>query len=253
MQYFRIRWLLSLWVFVAISGVAQTSEFDHTHSQWTAILKGAVKVSGPKSTVNYASLKKNPGALNAYLKSLSAVSKSQFNEWSKGDQVAFLINAYNAFTIKLILDHYPVKSIKKIGGFFSSPWKKDFFKLFGESFYLDRIEHEILRKNYKDARIHFAVNCASVGCPALRAEAYRGKDLDTQLNQQTQLFLSDTSRNRIKDDEKVIYASKIFDWFEEDFKPSVTVFLARHMKRDAAVLKTYKIKFLPYDWDLNGP
>lgn len=228
--------------------------FDHSHVRWNQILAQHVVLNGAASTFRYANLKSHPADLDSYLATLSKVDKSTFNSWTKNQQMAFLINAYNAFTVKLIIENYPVSSIKKIGGWFGSPWKKKFFKLFGEDYYLDRIEHEQLRPIYKDPRVHFAVNCASIGCPRLRPEAYRAEALDAQLNDQAQLFLSDTSRNYIESGKRTIYLSKIFDWFKEDFKPSPREYVAPLLNKSnpqAGELNGFQVKFLEYDWNLN--
>ncbi|MEO0336933.1 MAG: DUF547 domain-containing protein, partial [Pseudomonadota bacterium] len=206
--------------------------FDHSHKLFTEVLGNFVIVSGAKSTVNYKGLKKSPSQLNSYLGQLSAVSKKDYAKFSKEQKMAFLINAYNGFTLKLIIDNYPVKSIKDIGGLFSSPWKKEFFKLLGGDMYLDKIEHKILRKKFKEPRIHFAVNCASIGCPALRGEAFTADRLNVQLEEQAKIFLRDSSRNSIKKSKKEIHLSKIFDWFDGDFKrggSSVQKFVAPYM------------------------
>ncbi|MCB0421201.1 MAG: DUF547 domain-containing protein [Bdellovibrionales bacterium] len=233
--------------------------FDHNYKSYEEILKKFVVVSGPVSTVKYKSLKTNRTELDQFTQSLSSVTQKQFNEWTQPQQIAFLINAYNALTLKLIIDHYPVKSIKKIGSFFSSPWKKEFFSLFGKKSFLDHIEHGILRKKYSEPRVHFAVNCASIGCPALANFAYTAEKLEEQLQQQTKLFLSDSKRNTLNTKSKTLRLSKIFDWFEEDFsknKNSVAKFIAPHITGDKTLQKsiidgTYKIEFHSYDWNLN--
>jgi hypothetical protein len=236
---------------------AESEGFDHSHTKFTEVLKNFVIVSGPKSTVNYKALKKSPSQLNDYLADLSSVPMTDYKTFNKKQQMAFLINAYNSFTLKLIIDNYPVESIKDIGGLFSSPWKKEFFKLWGKDMYLDKIEHKILRKKFNEPRIHFAVNCASIGCPALRGEAFTAERLDVQLEEQAKIFLRDSSRNFIKKDKKEIYLSKIFDWFEEDFeKGSSTVqkFVAPYMTDDAELQKEmvkFDVEHTDYDWKLN--
>ena len=233
------------------------SIFDHTHSRWNDILKKYVSPSNSKSSFKYKELSKNSTILNKYLDELSTISEKEFNQWNRDQQIAFLINAYNAFTIRLILDNYPVTSIKKIGSFFSSPWKIQFFTLFGAKQNLDNIEHDILRKRYREPRIHFAVNCASIGCPALRAEAFVAEKLNAQLSEQTQNFLNDKSRNYI--DGEILYLSKIFDWFKEDFTfsdPTVQSFVSKYISSEPSSLNKlksnqFKIKYTPYDWNLN--
>lgn len=236
---------------------APAKEFDQAHAQWTTVLKNFVINKGAFTQVNYKALKENPQTLNTYLETLSQVEKPTFDKWSEKQRMSFWINAYNAFTVKLIVDHYPLKSIKDIGGFFSSPWKKDFFKLFGQKFYLDKIEHEILRKKFTEPRIHFAVNCASIGCPALRDEAFTADQLDTQLAEQAKLFLNDSTRNRVEREKKKIVVSKIFKWFKEDFgtkDEKVITFVFPYMKNEGDSLDTWKkfsLDYSDYDWKLN--
>ncbi|MCB0406873.1 MAG: DUF547 domain-containing protein [Bdellovibrionales bacterium] len=230
--------------------------FDHTHALFTDVLKNFVVTKDHKSEVNYKALKENAQGLNEYLHSLSEIKRETLQTWSKNQKMAFYINAYNAFTLKLLIDHYPVKSIKDIGSFFSSPWKKEFISLFGKKVHLDHIEHDILRKEFSEPRVHFAVNCASIGCPALRDEAYTAEALEKQLDEQARLFLNDSSRNRVDIKDKTLYLSKIFKWFKEDFeKNGMTIpkFIKPFFsKLDPKIdLNTFKIEYTNYDWSLN--
>ncbi len=244
----------------------QTASFNH--QPWDQLLKQHVKTpnKGVSSSVNYAGMATDNELLKKYLASLSAVSQAQFDDWGKNTQLAFLINAYNAFTVELILQAYPdLESIKDLGSFFSPPWSKSFFKLLGEKHSLNDIEHDLIRgsNRYNDPRIHFAVNCASIGCPALRPQAYNGPQLDQQLTEQTQLFLSDASRNRLKNNNMEV--SSIFKWYQEDFEHgwqgihSLSDLFAQHAsemnlsKHHVQLLKKddIDIKFLDYDWSLN--
>ena len=258
-----------------VASIVSAQSFDHSHAALTTLLKKHVIVvdGGKTSQVNYAELKKERAALETYLVSLSAVKKADFNAWTKAQQMAFLINAYNGFTLDLIVQHYPVKSIKDIGSVFDNRWKKKFFKLFGEESYLDKIEHETLRKAgvYNEPRVHFAVNCASIGCPSLREEAFTADKLDKQLEEQTVRFLSDRSRNRFADGK--LEVSMIFKWFKEDFESSLKGFdgkgaaaksreayfsrYAKELADSPADQKTIAdgkaaLGFLDYDWSLNG-
>ena len=169
--------------------------FDFSHKSFDDLLKKIVSYKEAQTLVDYKSLKNDPTVLNTYLESISKVTEKEFSGWSRADQLAFLINAYNALTLKLIIDHLPVKSIKKIGGFFSSPWKQDFFILFGEKTNLDHIEHGLIRPNYGEPRIHFAVNCASIGCPNLQSFAFTGALLEQQLQESAKSFLLDKNKN----------------------------------------------------------
>lgn len=240
---------------------------DPHYADWTALLKAHVVLvdHGDASRVNYAALKRDPARLDAVTDAFSAVTQSQYDGWSKARREAFLINAYNAFTVKLIVDHYPdISSIKDIGGWFTSPWKIDFFTLLGHQTHLDAVE-AMLRKPgaFDDPRIHFAINCASIGCPMLRPEAYTADQLDAQLDDQTRRFLSDHMRNRYADGR--LQVSKIFDWYADDFShgwhgiTSVKQFLAAHAAEltadpsAQARIRAQKVPvgFLDYDWSLN--
>jgi hypothetical protein len=204
----------------------------------------------------------------SYLRSLTAVSRAAFDNFGKSQQQAFLINAYNAFTVELILTRYPaLKSIKDLGGTFSSPWKAKGIDLLGARLSLDDIEHAMLRKRgvYDEPRVHFAVNCASIGCPMLREEAFVADRLDAQLEQQTQRFMADRTRNRWNAQRQRLELSKIFDWYGEDFElghrgiGSLAAFAARHADlladapadRERIRNAAFEIVFLDYDWALN--
>ena len=244
--------------------------FDHSHAGWGALLAQHVVLapSGYASKVRYAGFAADRAALTRYTTSLSAVSQAEFDAWSSAQRMAFLINAYNAFTVELILSKYPdLKSIRDLGSVFTSPWKQKFFKLLGRESFLDDIEHGMLRKRgvYDDPRVHFAVNCASVGCPMLREEAFVAERLDAQLTQQAERFMADRSRNRWNASAGKLELSKIFDWYGEDFRlghkgiKSLDDFIARHADRladgaaERARLRTppVALSFLEYDWALN--
>lgn len=237
---------------------AQAMTFDHGHSGWNEVVKKLVVWTNFASTVNYKELKSNSKVLDKYLEALSNVKSSDFAKWTRDEQLAFLINAYNAWTVKLILENYPVKSIKDIGGFFSSPWKKKFFKLFGNDSSLDWIEHEKIRPVYNEPRIHFALVCASVGCPGLRAEAFTAERLNEQLEDSTKRFLNDSSRNRFDSVKNKFFLSSIFKWYKDDFvksKGSVQAFVIPYMKlpknEPLSAVQKVSIEYLDYDWSLN--
>jgi Protein of unknown function, DUF547 len=265
--------LAALGVLALAAGVpgaahAQAPGFDHSHAAWTALLKQHVRLldGGKASQVRYAGFAADRAALKAYTDSLSAVSAGGFQAFSKPQQMAFLINAYNAFTVELILTRYPkLASIRDLGSLLSSPWKPKFIKLLGTEMSLDNIEHDTLRAKgrYDDPRIHFAVNCASIGCPMLREEAFVPERLDAQLDEQALRFLSDRSRNRYADGKLMV--SKIFDWYGGDFKlghrgiGSLPAFMARYAEvladapadRERIKAQGLDIGFLDYDWKLN--
>ena len=221
--------------------------FDH--QAWDALLKKNVVVleGGHASQFHYGNVDRK--ALQAYLATLSRVEEKEFRSWPRAERMAFLINAYNAFTVEKILTRYPdIRSIWDFGKLFGNPFKDEFFSLFGRKFSLDRIEHDTLRKDYRDPRIHYAVNCASVGCPMLREEAYVAARLEQQLEEQARRFLSDRSRNRVRDGR--LEVSKIFDWFQEDFEPREQYF-ARYARELGTGGRALPLAFLDYDWSLN--
>ena len=244
--------------------------FDHRHTAWSTLLKKHVVLldGGKASQLRYAGMAVDSAALKSYLATLSAVSPAGFDGFTKPQQQAFLINAYNAFTVDLVLTRYPkLVSIKDLGNLLQSPWKQKFVPLLGSTTSLDGIEHDMLRVRgrYDDPRVHFAVNCASIGCPMLREEAFVAERLDAQLDEQAQRFLSDRSRNRWSPSTGKLEVSKIFDWYGEDFKlghrgvTSLPAFLARYADRlaDAAADRERitgqkaPVSFLEYDWRLN--
>jgi len=254
---------------LALPAGAQAS-FDHSHAAWTALLKRHVVLlrGGQASVVRYAGFAAERAALQTYLAQLSGVSAAAFAGFDRSQRMAFLINAYNAFTVELILTKYPdLKSIKDLGSVFQSPWKRPFVPLLGRQMTLDGIEHDTLRERgaYDDPRIHFAVNCASIGCPMLREEAFVATRLDAQLDEQTARFMADRTRNRWNVQRGRLELSKIFDWYGDDFRlghrgiASLQAFAAAHADRladapaDRARLKSgvFDIGFLDYDWALN--
>jgi len=249
-----------------VSLMAQ-GEFDH--SQWDGLLKSHVVElgEGHATQIDYDGMLREREPLGIYLEQVSQVSRQTFEDWSKTVQLAFLINVYNAATVELILTEYPrLDSIKDLGSLFRSPFSRKFISLFGESVSLDHIEHELIRgpNGYDDPRIHFAVNCASIGCPALRGEVYSGTNLDQQLEEATAMFLADSTRNRIEGN--IVRVSKIFDWYEEDFEQgwrgteTVSEFVALYadtlgLNADITTRlrgNEFRIRYLRYDWNLNS-
>jgi Protein of unknown function, DUF547 len=249
---------------------AQSPGFDHSHAAWTALLRKHVRLvrGGQATQVAYAGFKADRAALRAYLDSLSAVTPAAFGGWTRAERQAFLINAYNAFTVELILTRYPdLKSIKDLGSLLSNPWKPKGIALLGTQVSLDDIEHAMLRKrgDYDDPRVHFAVNCASIGCPALREEAFVAARLDAQMDEQTLRFMSDRTRNRFSAPRGRLELSKIFDWYGEDFRlghrgiGSLPAFAARYADqladapadRERIRAGGVDIAYTDYDWTLN--
>lgn len=258
---------LSLALLLGIGAIAAQAAI--THDEWNLLLKRHVVAlpGGHATAVDYAGMLRDKARLTAYLARLAQMQRSEFDRLPTAVQLAFLINAYNAGTVDLVLSGYPgISSIKDLGSVFSSPWKKRFLPLLGKERTLDEIEHELIRGSgrYRDPRIHFAVNCASIGCPALRSEAYDSVRLDSQLEEQARRFLSDRSRNRLEGG--VLRVSPIFKWYRGDFEQgwrgaqSLGAFLALYSDAlgltpaQASGLRagTLSIEFLDYDWRLNA-
>jgi len=238
------------------------------HEPWSVLVRTCV-VELPHSAgtaADYACFASRRAQLAAYLDALSSVSTDAFETWGEARRLAFLINAYNAWTVDLILGAWPeLDSIRDLGSLLRSPWQKSFIPLLGEKRSLDDIEHGMIRApgRYDEPRIHFAVNCASVGCPALRREAYGEEALDAQLEDQTRRFLADRERNRLTPGG--LEVSPLFKWYREDFEAgwrgihSLNAFLASYgdalgldaSQREALQAGEVNIDFLDYDWSLN--
>ncbi|MDA9367416.1 DUF547 domain-containing protein [Gammaproteobacteria bacterium] len=256
-------------LFLFVHAAPAFGDFDH--GRWNLLLSKHVIVSadGLSTAVDYASLGVNREPLQSYLEETSRVSRASFDAWETSDQLAFLINLYNAATVELILDNMassdPIDSIRDIGSLFTSAWELERVALFGKLVTLDAIEHDMIRGwgRYNEPRIHFAVNCAAIGCPALRAEAYTGTALEGQLEDATRDFLSDRSRNYF--DGRRLRLSSIFKWYREDFERgwggsnALGEFVARYSSelglsiehRNELARGDMGIRFLSYDWGLN--
>ena len=206
--------------------------------------------------VDYASFKKEHSKLKEYLVYLAGINP---DDLSRDDAFAYYINLYNAATIDLILENYPgITSIKDIGGFFNNPWKIEFITLKGEKVHLDHVEHEILRPTYKDPRLHFAVNCASLGCPPLHDKPFEGNTLEATLDELTRRNMSDPAHTRL--DGETLYVSKVFDWFGEDWgkKEDKIAFVRKYSTREQAAEidqlgGSLDLKYSEWDWTLNDP
>lgn len=221
-----------------------------SHDIWDALLKKYVTEDG---WVDYKGIQSEKDRLDTYLQLLSD-NPPNTESWSDADQIAYWINAYNAFTVDLILQHYPVESIKDIGSsiqipFVNTPWDIKFIKIGGEEYDLNNLEHGILRKQWNEPRIHFAVNCASYSCPALRAEAYTGDKLDAQLDEQARIFINDARKNVIGNNEAKL--SKIFSWYSGDFNDNMSVEAYINQYSTVKINPNTTVDYMDYDWSLN--
>ncbi|WP_242015604.1 DUF547 domain-containing protein [Robertkochia marina] len=209
------------------------------HDLFTPVLQ---EVVGEAGMVDYEKLVSNREPLRNYLNEL--ITHPPKEDWKKEEVLAYWINTYNAFTLKLIADNYPVKSIRDI----KSPWEQKIIPYKGQNISLNHVEHQILR-TMNEPRIHFAINCASISCPVLADEAYLAENLNEQLDNATRNFLNDTSRNLIS--KNSLQLSKIFKWFKKDFtaKGDLTDFLNTYT--EIVLTPDTPIKYLEYNWDLN--
>lgn len=226
----------------------QTAPVDH--SAYDRLLKKHVNTQG---LVDYKGFKADEKVFNAYLDQLS--KNPPASSWSKKEQMAYWINAYNAYTIRLILNHYPVKSIKDIGSkikipFVTTPWAAKFITIGNEKMSLDNIEHGTLRKQFDDPRIHFALVCASISCPRLRNEAFTADKLDAQLDDQGSDFLNNPAKNKLAKDKAQL--SRYFDWYKGDWNDngqSVVKWVNRYA--NTKIDANTKVSYLDYNWNLN--
>ncbi len=227
--------------------------FDHLHSRFAALLNTHVK----DGWVDYPTLKADKTNLTAYLDELAAVKESEFQKWSEAQQLAFLYNVYNATTLQLICDHYPVTSIKKIGGLLKGPWSLEVVRVWGKIITLDELEHGIIRRRYHEPRGHFALVCAARSCPPLRSKPYVADQLSEQLDDQGRTFLLQREKNRVDAANRTLYLSPIFKWFAEDFRlksPTVQAFVQPYLPPadvGTARLSEFSIRYTDYDWSLN--
>ena len=262
-------------IFILLFSYSQgnSSTFDHQ------ILNNLLQQNVNNGLVNYLAWSTNRSGLSGYLLLLEKVESNEFKSWSKNEQMAFWINAYNAITLKAILQNYPVQwgslisrarfpknSIRQI----NKAWDTVYSKVMGKELTLNQIEHEILRKQFHDPRIHFVINCASIGCPKLENRAFFAHDLEQRLEQATQNFISDSTRVNLNKKDNTLYLSSIFKWYKTDFEPSQQIQpkLKHFYKSEAGIVEFIslrlpltdqqfiinhhpKIKYRKYDWTLN--
>lgn len=210
------------------------------HSTWNTLLQQYVSTSGK---VNYAGFKKDQTKLDNYLNTLKSNHPS--SSWSRNERLAYWINAYNAFTVKLIVDNYPVKSITNLHG--GKPWDVKWIKIGGKSYSLNNIENDIIRPKFNEPRIHFAVNCAAKSCPPLLNKAWTASNLNSNLEKQTKKFINNSAFNQIG--AKEVKVSKIFEWYAKDFGTLVT-YLNKYS--NTKISTSAKVNYAEYNWALNN-
>lgn len=237
------------------------SRFDSRHARWTRVLE----TFSTKEGVDYEALAKQRGELDRYLAELEAVRLDEFSAWPRPARLAFWINAYNAYTLRLVTDHLPLESIRDIGGEDKSPWDLRVVGLAhlhpgSESprLTLNELEHEILRAEFEDARVHAAINCASKGCPPLRRSAFTAKRVDAELDEAARAWLADPLRFAFDAKARRVTGSEILRWFESDFvrdAGSTAKWLSRYApeeQRGWLAQGPVRLEFKPYDWSLNA-
>lgn len=213
----------------------------HAYEAYDSFLKKYVSSSGK---VNYAGINGDRKKLNAIAKEFN--DQYPTRDWTYNQKLAFWINTYNVFTIKLIIDNYPTTSITKIA---TKPWEIKSVKLNGHTYSLDHVENQIIRKQFNEPRIHFALNCASESCPILLNKAYKASTVSSQLTSQTKKFLNDLSKNTFG--KREITISPIFKWYAEDFTNNGESVISFINKYRTEQLKDQKIKYSTYSWELN--
>ena len=263
---------LALGVSVALlwaAGVAPSfaASFDHEHPEFAQILKQHVR----DGRVDYAALKQDRAPLDQYVQNVGAVDGATLSSFSRDQQLAYWINAYNAFILTTIIDNHPIRGRTLVGLAFpsnsiwqiSGAFKGARFTAGGRKLSLDDLEHKIIRPTFKEPRVHMALVCAALGCPVLRSDPYRAAALDEQLSVQSRRYLSDSVHGaRLDPNKRVLYVSAIFKWFDEDFaalgngdsRRGILEFVARHgdAARAAALREgKWQLKYLDYDWQLN--
>lgn len=254
---FQRYWKSSILLLAVILGLVACAVQDYdsdsqpiSHAVFDSLLRKHVNEAG---WVDYQGFLRDSAQFKEYLQLLGTHHPND-EHWSREERIAYWINAYNAFTIKLIMDHYPVASIKDIKNgipFVNTVWDIKFINIEGAEYDLNNIEHGILRPKYNEPRIHFAVNCASISCPKLQRFAYTGEALDQQLDQAARDFLNDPDKNKIAADQ--LELSKILSWYWGDFKDQYNsrVELVNKYVEEVSVNPDAEIDYLEYDWGLN--
>ncbi len=234
--------------------VVEAVAFDHAHPAFGKVLG---KVADGFGHVDYQALHQDPAELNQYLDGVATVPRAQFDGWTKAERMAFLLNVYNAATLKLMADYHPVESIKMIGGV-RNVWALKIVRLFGAKWTLDELEHGMIRKMFQSPEIHFALVCGANGCPILRREPYTASRLEEQFAEQAKSFLGDPDKNYVDLEKQELHLSPIFKWYGEDFgrdDAAIILFVADYFPaKTAAALRRggFKIRYTDYDWNANS-
>lgn len=252
---------LSLSAMLLLPGNATTkTSFGHDYAAWGDLL-GKFTQNG---FMDYEGLKKAPQDLDAVLKSYQAATQDEYEKWTRDQKISFWLNVYNYSAINLVVEHYPIQ--KKLGWKalaypdnsiqqIPDVWDRKAIRVLGKERSLNEIEHEILRKELKEPRIHFALVCASLGCPVIRKEPYQGEKLNAQLDEQARTFLLDPRKARYEDATDTLHISPIFKWFQKDFEKTggILAFVNNYLTQEAAykISVETKIKWLDYSWSLN--
>ncbi|MBF8965492.1 DUF547 domain-containing protein [Pontibacter sp. FD36] len=247
--------LMALFVFVASScqggsSLGAEGTTPPSHQVWDELLRQHVRKTGE---VDYKGFIRDKAKLQRYLDTISNNPPDK-KTWSEAEQLAYWINAYNAYTVKLIIDNYPLKSIQDLHPTLKVPgvntvWHKKFFKIGGQEASLDEIEHKILRKQFDEPRIHFAINCASFSCPPLRNEAFVASKLDKQLDEMARAFINDPKRNKISPNRAEV--SQIFNWFKGDFTKNGSLIEFLNKYSSTKLRPNAEVDYMKYDWSLN--
>jgi len=246
----------------ASSGAAS---FDHGYRSYDALLRAHVDEEG---LVAYDALRKD-GRLASFLKKVSAVSAEEVSDWTRDQQIAFFVNAYNALTLQTVIEAPGVSSIREIK---PDPWQNDRWQVAGRKVSLNYLEHTRLRRQLREARVHFVLVCAARGCPKLPRRALRAEKLSEQLDSYARVFVRDTMRNRIDRNGRKLYLSKLFHWYGDDFEapvaPGIPPALAAVTGKEGAVVRylypllkqadqafledgKFEVIYSEYDWSLN--
>ncbi len=254
---------------------AEQGQESFSYKNYATVLKDYVDDTG---MVNYKQLKAHREKLDTFVTTMSKLDPSSYNRWREKEKIAFWLNTYNALTLKVIIDNYPIKpsffrsriypknSIRQIPGV----WDKMTFNVMGKDLTLEHIEHNVLRKKFDEPRIHVAMVCAALSCPPLLNEPYEGRKLDEQLNNRARRFLGNPDKFKINRENRRVYLSPILKWFADDFvnKYGTEEHIGKQSKKTSAILNftadyleksdkdyilagEFKIKYLKYDWSLN--